>query len=138
MHDVGNDYCTNIESDECSCSLQCGKKYIQVSINSWSEVNTLLATEVSASRIAPTPSKQLCVRLVTSPLLVPHEYRSVSPSFLTPNRSYSAMLLFEGAESVLKSLPPTTNPAMHRLLQAISPMKRQVLQPAAASLEVCL
>lgn len=49
-------------------SLQRGKQHIQVQINAWSEVNTLLAPITSPSipqcDKVSAPSQELCVRLV--------------------------------------------------------------------------
>ncbi|CAI8045756.1 GATOR complex protein NPRL3 [Geodia barretti] len=77
------------------CCLQEGQSQLTVKINQWTEVSTLvqLDSEETETRKAKT---------------------SV--------RSYSALLLLESLENIMASLPASCNPAMHRLLNTLSPM----------------
>jgi hypothetical protein len=79
------------------CCLQEGQSQLTVKINQWTEVSTLvqLDSEETETRKAKT---------------------SV--------RSYSALLLLESLENIMASLPASCNPAMHRLLNTLSPMMK--------------
>ncbi|XP_064405824.1 GATOR1 complex protein NPRL3-like isoform X2 [Halichondria panicea] len=78
-------------------SLQRGERHIQVKINGWSDVNMFIKFDSEA------------------------EYDLSDQVFFV--RSYSALLLFESPDNVLTSLPPSSNPAMQRLLSVVSPLK---------------
>ncbi|XP_064405826.1 GATOR1 complex protein NPRL3-like isoform X4 [Halichondria panicea] len=77
--------------------LQRGERHIQVKINGWSDVNMFIKFDSEA------------------------EYDLSDQVFFV--RSYSALLLFESPDNVLTSLPPSSNPAMQRLLSVVSPLK---------------
>ena len=54
-----------------------------------------------------------------------HEYKiGLNTCIYLVSRSYSALLLVESCDSIADSLPSSCNPALHRLLRALSPMKR--------------
>lgn len=80
------------------CSLQEGRSDVQVRVNDWSEVHALLVPFQAHTDVIK-PVQPACVR------------------------SYSALLLLEGSDQIAASLPPSCNPAVHRMLQVVSPMK---------------
>lgn len=79
-------------------TLQEGTQHVKIKVNSWSEVNVLMRFDARDSQ-------------------------GSSVGYTGHVRSYSALLLLESADSIAESLPSSCNPAFHRLLRTVSPMK---------------